>query len=219
MDDVRAWGIEALERAADGLECKTAVHICYGYGIKANIDWKKTLGTVAAVRADLPAARAIRHRPGLARVHNSRVPLELPRPAERQGRHGRRDRRRDHARGKARRRRPHDPRALTFVPPHKLYPCTNCGMVPLPRAVALGEARSARGRRGDRARRACEKQTLTLVSSDEKKKPPRRGSMHTATVSALAATLALLLGAAAHAQQPAAGGRRRSRCSRRGRRA
>src|SRR5215475_13306720 len=45
MDDVRAWGIEALHRAVDGLACATAVHICYGYGIKANVEWKKTLGT------------------------------------------------------------------------------------------------------------------------------------------------------------------------------
>src|SRR5947208_4440504 len=44
MDQVRDWGIEALERAAEGLFCTTAVHICYGYGIKANTDWKKTLG-------------------------------------------------------------------------------------------------------------------------------------------------------------------------------
>ncbi|HSL78210.1 MAG TPA: methionine synthase, partial [Pseudolabrys sp.] len=38
------WGIEAMHRAIDGLKCKTAVHICYGYGIKANIDWKNSLG-------------------------------------------------------------------------------------------------------------------------------------------------------------------------------
>jgi len=44
MDDVVSWGIEALHRAIDGLTCTTAVHICYGYGIKANIDWKVTLG-------------------------------------------------------------------------------------------------------------------------------------------------------------------------------
>src|ERR1051325_10081938 len=43
-DEVRDWGVAALERAAKGLKCKTAVHICYGYGIKANTDWKKTLG-------------------------------------------------------------------------------------------------------------------------------------------------------------------------------
>ena len=44
MDDGRDWGIEALHRAIDGVNCTTAVHICYGYGIKANIDWKATLG-------------------------------------------------------------------------------------------------------------------------------------------------------------------------------
>jgi 5-methyltetrahydropteroyltriglutamate--homocysteine methyltransferase len=44
MDEVNDWGIKALERAAAGLTCTTAVHICYGYGIKANTDWKQTLG-------------------------------------------------------------------------------------------------------------------------------------------------------------------------------
>jgi 5-methyltetrahydropteroyltriglutamate--homocysteine methyltransferase len=44
MDEVTDWGIAALERATQGLECTTAVHICYGYGIKANVDWKATLG-------------------------------------------------------------------------------------------------------------------------------------------------------------------------------
>src|SRR5262249_33992541 len=44
MREVSEWGIEALHRAAAGLTCTTAVHICYGYGIKANIDWKATLG-------------------------------------------------------------------------------------------------------------------------------------------------------------------------------
>src|SRR5438552_1216366 len=44
MDDVAAWGIEALDRATEGLTCTTAGHICYGYGIQANVGWKKTLG-------------------------------------------------------------------------------------------------------------------------------------------------------------------------------
>jgi 5-methyltetrahydropteroyltriglutamate--homocysteine methyltransferase len=44
MDDAADWGVKALERAAQGLTCTTAVHICYGYGIQANVDWKKTLG-------------------------------------------------------------------------------------------------------------------------------------------------------------------------------
>ena len=44
MAEAAEWGVAALERAAKGLKCKTAVHICYGYGIKANVDWKATLG-------------------------------------------------------------------------------------------------------------------------------------------------------------------------------
>ncbi|RYY90804.1 MAG: methionine synthase, partial [Comamonadaceae bacterium] len=44
MRDAADWGVRALERAAQGLTCTTAVHICYGYGIQANVDWKKTLG-------------------------------------------------------------------------------------------------------------------------------------------------------------------------------
>src|SRR5262249_32843529 len=44
MHDVKEWGIAALHRAIEGVGAKTAVHICYGYGIKANIDWKQSLG-------------------------------------------------------------------------------------------------------------------------------------------------------------------------------
>ena len=44
MDDAAGWGIEALHRAIEGVGCKSAVHICYGYGITANIEWKATLG-------------------------------------------------------------------------------------------------------------------------------------------------------------------------------
>ena len=45
FDDVNEWGIKCLEKAIEDLKCETVVHICYGYGIKANTDWKKTLGT------------------------------------------------------------------------------------------------------------------------------------------------------------------------------
>src|SRR5207302_3445072 len=44
MREVSQWGVDALHRAAAGLGCTTAVHICYGYGIKANVEWKGTLG-------------------------------------------------------------------------------------------------------------------------------------------------------------------------------
>src|ERR1700704_1018514 len=59
--EVADWGIAALERAAEGLRCTTAVHICYGYGIKANIDWKATLGGEwRQYEAIFPALRASR---------------------------------------------------------------------------------------------------------------------------------------------------------------
>ena len=69
MDDVKDWGIAALEAAAAGLTCKTAVHICYGYGIEANVKWKETLGArMAPVRGDLPGAQQEPHRAGVARM-------------------------------------------------------------------------------------------------------------------------------------------------------
>ena len=69
MDEVAGWGIEALHRAIEGVTCTTAVHICYGYGIKANIDWKATLGErMAAIREDFSRAGEEPHRSGLARV-------------------------------------------------------------------------------------------------------------------------------------------------------
>jgi 5-methyltetrahydropteroyltriglutamate--homocysteine methyltransferase len=139
-DDVRDWGIEALERAAEGIRCKTAVHICYGYGIKANVDWKKTLGSQwRQYESTFPLlARSTIDQVSLE-CRNSKVPLELigllkgkdvmvgaidvatekvETPAD-----------------VARTIRA----ALKFVAPDKLFPCTNCGMVPLPRAVALGK--------------------------------------------------------------------------------
>jgi 5-methyltetrahydropteroyltriglutamate--homocysteine methyltransferase len=70
MDEVNDWGIKALERAADGLTCATAVHICYGYGIKANTDWKQTLG--AQWRQYEKIFPAIDNS-----TINSKVPLEL----------------------------------------------------------------------------------------------------------------------------------------------
>ena len=139
-DDVRSWGIEALERAADALRCKTAVHICYGYGIKANIEWKKTLGSQwRQYEQTFPVIARSKIDQVSLECHNSKVPLELI----------------GLLRGKdvmvgaidvateqvetpdevARTIRA----ALKYVAADKLYPCTNCGMVPLARAVALGK--------------------------------------------------------------------------------
>ena len=69
MRDVQDWGVAALERAAEGLACTTAVHICYGYGIKANTDWKATLGDRwRQYEETFPGAGQEPHRPGLARM-------------------------------------------------------------------------------------------------------------------------------------------------------
>ena len=44
LSDVFEWGIETLNRTIDGVICTKAAHICYGYGIQENLDWKETLG-------------------------------------------------------------------------------------------------------------------------------------------------------------------------------
>ena len=78
MDEVTTWGIEALHRAIDGLKCTTAVHICYGYGIKANIDWKATLGGEWRQYEEIfPALAASRISEVSVECLNSKVPLEL----------------------------------------------------------------------------------------------------------------------------------------------
>src|SRR5215813_789704 len=78
MDDVAAWGIEAIHRAIDGLGCRTAVHICYGYGIKANVDWKATLGNQwRQYEKTFPLLAASRLDQVSLECANSKVPIEL----------------------------------------------------------------------------------------------------------------------------------------------
>jgi 5-methyltetrahydropteroyltriglutamate--homocysteine methyltransferase len=137
FDEVRDWGVSALERAAEGLACKTVVHICYGYGINANIEWKKTLGNEWRQYAEtFPLLRASTIDGVSLECHNSKVPMELiglldgkdvlvgaidvtthtvetPQAVAATLR-----------------------QALAYVSPANVYPCTNCGMVPLPRPVA-----------------------------------------------------------------------------------
>ena len=143
MDEVRDWGIETLEAAAAGLECKTAVHICYGYGIKANNDWKMTLGSEwRQYESTFPLLAKSKIDQVSLECANSRVPLELV----------------ELLRGKdimvgaidVATEEIETPEkvaqtvraALKYVAPEKLYPCTNCGMVPLPRAVAQGKLKA-----------------------------------------------------------------------------
>jgi 5-methyltetrahydropteroyltriglutamate--homocysteine methyltransferase len=140
MDEVRDWGIETLERAAEGLDCKTAVHICYGYGIKANNDWKKTLGSEwRQYESTFPLLASSKIDQVSLECANSHVPLDLI--ALLKGKDvlvGAIDVASDEV---------ETPEqvaatiraAMQFVAPEKLYPCTNCGMVPLSREVARGK--------------------------------------------------------------------------------
>jgi len=143
FDEVNDWGVAALERAVEGLKCETAVHICYGYGIKANTDWKQTLGSewrqyeesfpkLAQSGIDLISLEC----------HNSHVPIDLI----------------ELVRGKKVMVGAIDVasstvetadevastlrKALQFVDADKLYPSTNCGMAPLARDVARGKLRA-----------------------------------------------------------------------------
>ncbi|AQR63401.1 5-methyltetrahydropteroyltriglutamate--homocysteine methyltransferase [Brevundimonas sp. LM2] len=140
FDEVNDWGVAALEKAAEGLRCETAVHICYGYGIQANTDWKQTLGSewrqyeqafprLAQSSLDIISLEC----------QNSRVPMDLI----------------ELIRGKKVMVGAIDVatdtvetpeqvadtlrKALQFVDADKLYPSTNCGMAPLSRRVARGK--------------------------------------------------------------------------------
>jgi 5-methyltetrahydropteroyltriglutamate--homocysteine methyltransferase len=143
FDEVRDWGIAALERAAEGLRCKTAVHICYGYGIKANIEWKKTLGSEWRQYEETFPLLA---RSSIGQVslecQNSRVPIDLIALL------GGKDvlvgaidvasERVETPEEVAETLR----KASRFVPPERIQACTNCGLVPLSREVAQAKLRA-----------------------------------------------------------------------------
>jgi 5-methyltetrahydropteroyltriglutamate--homocysteine methyltransferase len=146
MDDVREWGVAALHRASQGLTCTTAVHICYGYGIKANNDWKVSLGSEwRQYEAIFPALAASRIDQVSLECANSRVPAELM--ALLRGKDvlvGAIDVASD---------RVETPEevaatlreAMKYVPAEKIFPCTNCGMAPLDRGVAVGKLTALAG--------------------------------------------------------------------------
>ena len=143
MDDVKDWGIEALHRAIEGLRCTTAVHICYGYGIEANIRWKQTLGEEWRQYEEIfPVLNASRIAQVSLECANSRVPLallgllgdkeillgaidvasfqvETPEQVAEVIR-----------------------QAMVHVDAERILPCTNCGMAPLPRDAAIGKLRA-----------------------------------------------------------------------------
>jgi 5-methyltetrahydropteroyltriglutamate--homocysteine methyltransferase len=138
--EVADWGIAALEHAARGLSATTAVHICYGYGIKANIDWKATLGAEwRHYERTFPLiARSTIGQVSLE-CRNSHVPIELMGLLE----------------GKdilvgaidVASNAVETPEevaatlraALKYVAPEKLFACTNCGMAPMNGEIAYGK--------------------------------------------------------------------------------
>lgn len=140
MDDVNAWGIAALERAISGLKCQTAVHICYGYGIKANTDWKQTLGDQWRQYEQIfPAIDASKIDQVSLEYANSRVPPDLMRllPHKRVmvGVIDVATNQIETAAEVADRIKT----ASAYVDPDRLIPCTNCGLAPLSRTVAVGK--------------------------------------------------------------------------------
>jgi 5-methyltetrahydropteroyltriglutamate--homocysteine methyltransferase len=138
MEDVRTWGVQALERAIKGLTVVTAVHICYGYGIKANNDWKQTLGE----RWDQYALTF----PVLARSSIKQVSLECYHShvapdlmALLEGKDvlvGVIDVASDVVET-AEQVADTIGQALKYVPKNRLFPCTNCGMAPMDREIAI----------------------------------------------------------------------------------
>ncbi len=143
MDDVNEWGIAALERAARGLNCTTAVHICYGYGIEANLKWKETLGAEwRQYEAIFPAINRSSIKQVSLECANSHVPISLigllpdkdlligsidvasntiETPEQVAGTIA---------------------EALKHADAARILPCTNCGMAPLSRAVASGKLKA-----------------------------------------------------------------------------
>ena len=137
---VTEWGIAALHRAAEGLAYKTAVHICYGYGIKANIDWKASLGPEwRQYEAIFPALAGSQIDQVSVECAGAKVPLELlGLLAGKDVLLGAIDVASDHIET------PEEvaatiEQALSFVPAERLFPSTNCGMAPMRRPVAIGK--------------------------------------------------------------------------------
>jgi 5-methyltetrahydropteroyltriglutamate--homocysteine methyltransferase len=129
-----------LHRAAEGLTCTTAVHICYGYGIKANLDWKATLGGEwRQYEAIFPALAASRIRQVSVECRNARVPVNLlALLAGKDVLLGVIDVASDTVET------PEDvvatiASALPHVPKERIFPCTNCGMAPMRRDIAVAK--------------------------------------------------------------------------------
>jgi 5-methyltetrahydropteroyltriglutamate--homocysteine methyltransferase len=140
MDEVADWGIPALHRCIEGLPCVTAVHICYGYGIAANLEWKASLGGEwRQYEAIFPALAASHIQQVSIECRNSRVPVSLLGLLD--GKDvllGVIDVASDQVET------PEDvvatiEAAMRYVPAERIFPCTNCGMAPMHRDIALAK--------------------------------------------------------------------------------
>ena len=137
MQEAAEWGVQALERAAQGLTCTTAVHICYGYGIQANTDWKSTLGDEwRQYEAIFPALAQSRiDQVSLECIHSHVPPHLMQLLAGKDVLVGVIDVATEVVET------PEEvadtiARALEFVPKERLFPCTNCGLAPMDRNIA-----------------------------------------------------------------------------------
>src|ERR1700684_239128 len=137
MDAAAGWGIEALHRAIDGVDCISAVHICYGYGIPANIEWKATLGTEwRQYEKFFPALAKSRIDQVSLECINSHVPMSVLKLLDgKDGLIGVIDVAAD---GMETPEQVADVigQVLQFVPKDKIVASTNCGMAPMRREIA-----------------------------------------------------------------------------------
>jgi 5-methyltetrahydropteroyltriglutamate--homocysteine methyltransferase len=154
MREVTDWGIAALHRCIEGLRCTTAVHICYGYGIKANIDWKQGLGGEwRQYEAIFPALAQSRIGQVSVECRNSKVPLSLlSLLAGKDVLVGVIDVATD-AVETAEDVAATIEAAMRHVPKERITACTNCGMAPMKRAVAEAKLKAL----GDGAKLARER--------------------------------------------------------------
>ncbi len=150
--EVEDWGIAALHRAIEGLACTTAVHICYGYGIKANIEWKATLGEEwRQYESIFPALNASRIDQVSLECRGSRVPMRLLALLDRKEvLIGAIDVATDVVET------PEDvaaviAEAMKYLPKERIIACTNCGMAPMSWDVAFAKL-EALGRGAELAR-------------------------------------------------------------------
>jgi 5-methyltetrahydropteroyltriglutamate--homocysteine methyltransferase len=140
MSEVVDWGVDALETAIDGLKCKTAVHICYGYGIEANVRWKETLGQEWRQYEDIfPALNRSKIDQVSLECAASKVPVSLIRLlSDKEILVGAIDV------ASTKIETPEEVAAvmrsaLQYADAERLQCCTNCGLAPLSRAVAVGK--------------------------------------------------------------------------------